>query len=448
VQSVDKDIKKPRSLVRFIGKAVLFVALFGALSMATVYIVFWLMDRSETIAARKDGIAMDPVDLNRGVVAPQDNAAPLYRDAINRLSEVDAKGFSEGKALAFRVSRRPDPKGIEREKALLLPYQPALAIVELASTKPRCEFNRDLSQGNKFSTPEYDPLKHLTKFECIVAEMAAANGNDDQAVHHLQVAARLASDIGSDPTFEAEQASISAQGMVQRSLVGLINRGARNSAFLDGIQRFLDSLPAQKNLRFYAEGDLVLNRVIIHQLPSLSLPEVRELMASTGDDPEKEKVAKLIRSRILNPLFDADFVSLYRTFIKALPIDDSNWPAIRLAGIRADVTSSNSTIASLYTTMFARQLLALSSSAVKSLTRRRLTNVAVRILQLQTASGALPEAMPDYGLLSIDPFTGKRFQYQKLATGFRVFSVGPDGKSNGISNSQDLVLNVTAAHAS
>jgi hypothetical protein len=53
---------------------------------------------------------------------------------------------------------------------------------------------------------------------------------------------------------------------------------------------------------------------------------------------------------------------------------------------------------------------------------RALTYVATRLLSERVKTHSLPETLPDYGKLGLDPNTGKPLEYRRLGSGFTLTS--------------------------
>jgi hypothetical protein len=66
-----------------------------------------------------------------------------------------------------------------------------------------------------------------------------------------------------------------------------------------------------------------------------------------------------------------------------------------------------------------------------SLAKRRVLQVAVRLLQIRLAEGQQPNALPDFGEITVDPVTLKLLRYMKTKRGFILYSVGGDGIDDG-----------------
>jgi hypothetical protein len=65
------------------------------------------------------------------------------------------------------------------------------------------------------------------------------------------------------------------------------------------------------------------------------------------------------------------------------------------------------------------------------LTRERLAKTALRLVERRVDSGSLPTDLTNLGSEAIDPFSGKPFLFVRRTRGFKLYSVGGNGRDDG-----------------
>lgn len=100
-----------------------------------------------------------------------DNAAPLYQQAMNIVRALNSEGTPVYQASIHR----------DRLSFLMASYVKSLdsvmGIVERASAKPDCYFNRNWSQGDQLLLPEFAELKRFAKAAAYTARLASRKGD-------------------------------------------------------------------------------------------------------------------------------------------------------------------------------------------------------------------------------------------------------------------------------
>jgi hypothetical protein len=74
--------------------------------------------------------------------------------------------------------------------------------------------------------------------------------------------------------------------------------------------------------------------------------------------------------------------------------------------------------------------------------RRQLLICSCQLMIARAKTGSFPSSLPVYGKDSEDPFTGKRLVYRPSASGFLLYSLGPNEKDDGGSGGRSGVLDV------
>lgn len=430
---------KSKRILRVVGVwTVWTVSIVGGV-YGLAYLITLGMVALEVREARASGIPVELGQLAIQQVSSQENGAVAYEKAFDLLARVDlVQGRLPSSAIA--VNDLVLPAGLDSEMDMLDHYQAALKAAEIAASKPACVFPVDWSKGILLRFPELSHLKLFARLEAGEAEIYVAKGQVPEALRHLRFAEKICSDMNSAPNFASETMFVAAQSLVFHSIISMLSTEHTTPALLKGVRSILDGLPAPPPIRFYAEGELVLNRMIIHRMPDMNHEELDELLAGSKEGLEREQLERILQMRSFNPLYDQNFVAYYRSFIDSLPKDDTRWSDLRKVAEEADIRSSDNSLPATGTLLFSKSLVGTCADYIKHLARTRMLACAVRLEEMQRFGEKLPEKLPDYGILSIDPFSGQPFGYDHFGDRFEVYSVGPNGSGAQIKGLNDLMV--------
>ncbi len=401
------------------------------------YLITIGMVAKEVRSARASNIPVELDQLPIKQVPPEQNGANDYKKAFELLAQID-QDHRRLPSAAITINDKILPAGVDSEMASISQYQNVLDSAEVAASKPACVFPVDWSKGITLRFPELQLLKFLARLEAGEAELFLAKDQIADALRHLAFAEKICGDMTTTPNFTSETSFAAAQGLVFHSIISMLSSDRANAKFLTGIQALLDGLPPPPPIRFYAAGELVLNRLIIHRMPDMNSEELDELLAGSQEGVERDQLERILRMRSFNPLYDESFIAYYRGFIDSLPKDDTHWSELQKSAEAADRRSSDRSLASTGTLLFSKSLVSTCADYIKHLARTRMLQCAVRLLEWQRSGKSLPDQLPNYGTVSIDPFSGRPFLYDHAGTHFEIYSVGQEGEGARIKGVNDL----------
>jgi hypothetical protein len=403
------------------------------------YLGLRLMLSQAISGARTEHIAIDEGDLATLPVTDPNNAAASFALAFDKMSEND-NGHNRGVVLGIAVDRSTTNSDRERDYQAAQVYQPALRLAELACEKPDCSFPINYGEGVHLRFPELALMKMLVRLETLIAKLKLSAHQESDSLRHLAYAEKISQDMATIPNFSGRTDFVGAQTQIFHAIILMLCNENASLSFVQGVKELLDHAPQPPKLKYYVGGELVLNRQIIRKLPAMSDAEYDDLLAGEEEGEPKEKLKRLLRIATLNPLYEENYISYYRAFLKNLPQDELNWPVMRVAAAKADSYSSELTVPKVCTVMFSKGLVSICADSLKCTARNRMLGVACRLLLLKKLGRPFPSTMPDFGLVGTDPFSGKPFLYNLTPKGFQVYSVGQNGGGIANKGAQDLMV--------
>lgn len=401
----------------------------GLVLQATVGRVAGGLD-AQIAAAKKEGIPLTPEDLNAIVKVPDDqNAAPFYSQAIAMLKDRPKVGKVVS-AVSSAAMGSPKPEDAALAESSLPTLDPLYALLEKATQKPRCDWNRDWSKGSNILFPEFSTMRNFSRITTYRAEQRSANGDWQGALHDIAMSAKISQHAGDDPILIGMLVQSGDEAITVHSFNRIILEHKDDARFLTQARKVFDGLGPLPNFRRSLLGEVVMGRATIR-----SLNRISDLTGNPSDDQSNQsnRMQEMVMS---NPLvrnaFDAKFIEAYRTLLRAVPDGGENWSIAAKATsdvskkIEADHSFTN-TINRIMLPVFGQAATAIGRNQAN----RRLTDVTLRLLAEHAKTGKYPAVLPDFGELGIDPFSGAPLHYRAEDKGFRLYSVGVDGKDDG-----------------
>jgi hypothetical protein len=366
--------------------------------------------RRDLAEAKRIGMPIEPTDLI-GNVPPEDNAAPVYRQAILML-EADPK---LSKKLQEFYSGKGSIQGLE----------PLLDVVKQAAAMPDSKFDRKWDEGYQLLFPEYAHMKGFVKALARIADEQSQAGDWRGALKTSALARNIGYHAGSDEILIGALVRIACETITEHQLQKIAMRHAGDPAFLQAALDFEAQAQPVPSLKQSLASELVLTRVTLHKLDS-----PRELMGTMGGTPAKATPAEraLFQSRFVQTNLEERLVGQYLRTYKELPEDPTDLKGAHdaMKGLEDRIERDKSVF-----NAFNRIVMPVYSQSADAVRRlqmyRRLTTTTLKLLQLPT----IPDSLPDLGETSTDPFTGKPFRYRREPGGFVLYSVGNDRKDDG-----------------
>jgi hypothetical protein len=142
-------------------------------------------------AYRHAGLPWAPQDLHLPTIKPEDNAAPILRQALRTVTSA----FPGQQTKVTELLKKQDYKRLSK---ITDSYKNELRLGVLATEKPKLDFHRDLSLGVSLLTPEVPQVKSLVRRFVLRAEVKAGLGDGKGAVQDITAAWKLSRLLGQD----------------------------------------------------------------------------------------------------------------------------------------------------------------------------------------------------------------------------------------------------------
>jgi hypothetical protein len=298
-----------------------------------------------------------------------------------------------------------------------------------AATSPYPDFGWDWNEGGTLLTSEAFALRQGAKLLAGESRYQTVRGDFGRARAALQAVDQTAAQMSRMPVETVLASSALSIGTLYWIAATDLLKFAKDDAeSLEQLQAAFDNRAPFPSLRKSLAGDFVLSRATM-ELASRN-PEILEAGYSFEREPPTELDIKMYG--VLREETERKFVKRYRGLFESLPASQDDTEAIRvvLFDLEETITSDNSPSGRLNHLLWP-DLKDFALDWKRSLVRRRHLQTVVRLLREKLENGALPSTLPDYGEISIDPFSTKPLRYERMQSGFVLYSVGPDGVDNG-----------------
>jgi hypothetical protein len=381
----------------------------------------------EIEAARKAGLPTEIAELRQMAAVPdKDNAANLYQRAIGFAAQAKRsvpRSFDKSRAHILGGIASPS-EGAEM-RAELPKYDACLQTARQASGMPGVDWHRQWEQGYMMLLPECSELSGIAQLFCARATLRSKSGQTDEALQDIGTALHIARHVGEEPILISFLVQVKIEATAFATLERVLNSGPATGPLLGeaaGIVAGLDTLP---NPRWAAEGELILSRQVIHTFRS-----VQDVMGPGSDDTFL--LDWLAHDPNYRRAWEAKAVHYMRLCIAAIPERQPTWRQVHDAFVKLDTDveadgSLENRLNQLTLPVYANT----GDSYGRALANRRLMATGIAILSLRQSTHRLPDAMPDLGDSSTDPFTLKPLKYKRMGGGFKVYSVDADGIDDG-----------------
>lgn len=394
-------------------------------------------------ALEKDGRPMRAADMIPVKVPDEQNAAPLYLNAVSVLKAKLVRDRNMLNHLAtlseslFKETDDPDKQAKYRQDVAELKeligqdlVDKALSMVEQGTQRPACQFQHDYEHGTSFSVPAMKDLRELMRVIGAKAYLEAEAGQSQKAWARAVTLLRFADAARNEPGADNQ---LFHTGMINyscwmiREMCGASlpdettsNEIERLLVGMDDVTPLMHAIDAQRLL----EGERVFN------LPDDELFEVLRKDAWTGQEKAPGLASRLVfRFTTFRPRFVADhaaYLQIMRMHIQLLqgPYISRESPQYkeieRLIGFN------------VVTNRLAPALWGMQWFHCRTAATIRLTRAGLALLRYKQTHGTFPASLDALGLKDLtDPFIDQPLHYRVEGDGFVVYSVYEDLKDNG-----------------
>lgn len=383
---------------------------------------------AERAAAKAEGLPLTPEELfaNREKVRDEDNAAPIYLQAIEEMKAIRKKGgtgFYDEMTNA-QVVLKGDFSKLAAAQALVSAYAKPIALAEQAAAKPRCDFHRDWSQGLGMLLPELSELKSLSRIFSIRAVLKARARQFPEAAADLKRAFAIAGHAAEEPGLIQMLVGIASTTFAHDAVRQVGALTGTDPGALRTLASLVEATP-QFDLVLAIKGECVVMVTSIRSIPKWvedPIWEVSALEKAFATNPKVmqageartirfyREVLKAIRSgkdgpEILNKLEKVDEKGLQPDLVlRALETLDSGAPAARRSG---------------------------HESTLRYRTMQALSSAFLKVLSYRAANRRWPQNLAEANASGEDALAAKPLQYKALRNGFKVWGVGMDLEDDG-----------------
>ena len=164
-----------RAVTAVLSLVLIFLAVRMALTQAALVQV-----EGRIAALKQRGVVTEPVKLNPPKIPIRENSAPLYQAAIELVSNYPYQSAERSQASETEENFVRLLQGTEAPE-----LQEALRLLELASQRPGCAFNRNYELGFSMPSPNFIGIRALCRLALADAKLSQQAGKTDLAARRL-----------------------------------------------------------------------------------------------------------------------------------------------------------------------------------------------------------------------------------------------------------------------
>lgn len=409
------------------------------------------MLRNAYLALEKDGRPMRAGQIIPPLIPDSDNGALLYQSAVSLLKKEQVGSSNLFTRLNdLSASFLKEPLGApEREELDRLLASPAVAesirLVTEGTGRPGCRYPLDYTQGANMLLPHLSELRALSRILCVQARMQAAAGQASNAWETVILSLHFADALEKEPTLISLLVRLAQRRLSMDAIHELARVALPSDSQSAAIQSLLEPADYARTFAFAMDGERLLFGEWGFNLPR---GELVKLLTISGFE-EKPDWGLRLGALILRlpPVMNRDHAA-YLTLMHRYAQTAGNPYS------KGDVPEMDKLIEQTPRYCVLTRLLSPALGQVKlrilgAAAEARVTQAGLTVLGYRKTAGAFPENLALCGAASFtDPFTGKPLLYKTTATGFTLYSTGPDQKDDGGSDKKgpdekplDLVWN-------
>lgn len=301
-----------------------------------------------------------------------------------------------------------EPRARRRQKQMLAEAGPALAAASAASRAKGVRFKWDLDLGSRLRSPEAPALLNLGRLFLLRAGFRAEEGQASGVVEALGSAKNIARHLESQPTEQAMAAGIRLDIERLQIAARIADKKSRKS----DVFALLEAHIGQMDPEFDVDRALawVFFRALVQRRGGRpGGGPVRSGWPRGAKEAEIMKAAEDVMEAAIGWELSSRDLRSYRRWLKGFEASRTEaWRPLSDPGARG-----------------------LVDAALKRAAWARLARAQLYLLSLRKASGRVP---PSRGVIvggETDPFGRGLLKWRPEGQGWRLWSVGPDGKSQG-----------------
>ena len=400
----------------------------------------------EQAADRREGIQLDPRQLQTPLTPPAQNAAPLY-DRLTRIFHDDPLRLPASVQGGLSDTRPCPPADVAEARRVLASRPEVMALVHQAADRPRCVFVHDWStvMVTDAPMPEYQTMRHAARLLQTESYLLAAQGRYAEAVADQTRGFRIAAQAASGPGGLPYLIAVACQLITLAGLHSTLTLAGPDAAACRQVRQAVDAPGVPPSLRAALATEPALMEPLVqemHKRQSLGIAGVTAALqemssgksarltpppASKGlDSPDS-----LADPQAASAFIDAEQAE-YLTEMRRLAAVADHPGAERRAVFASAATEAHPDDPHSYRRIVALLFLPsvdkMGENDLRVRARQAILGAAATALSAKAATGAYPDTLPPE---FVDPFTDGPLGYQREGDGFVVYSAGTTGRFDG-----------------
>lgn len=381
-------------------------------------------------AAIKAGVPMHSRELAPPALKPEDNAAPLLRQAAAHFRGMKVPSSSD----ISKLVKANDESSNARAAELLGRADRGIDLIVQATQRPGVNFDRnwDTDQPWNIVFPEYADLRASAKWVTARSLVRARSGDRQAAVSDLSAGFMLGRFAGSEPIIISLLVQIAIDAIATRHLEYVVATNGRDVTLVQSLRDLLAKQGEMRDFWFFLGGEAVMNISLAEQWPTMSDEELRMF----GDQPwptpplgvSKELAARAYTTRFMEVWSEASN-GMKSGEYKRSP-NEVLEGIVKKAEGHKDPTY---VLSAMFMPIFSQA----GDAIVARTARLRAAEGMLAAVAYWQANGKMPDTLEQAGFKALDPFTNKPFRYQAMGDTVTVWSVGKDLKDDGASEGEN-----------
>ncbi len=436
------------SLLRRFGRGVLRLVLWlvGLAAVAVVglwgYFRFDFARAAETLPGLEERakalrLPLTPEEMRRKpAVSPSENAAPLYSQAAE---EFKKHRIDREICTAIRLGASgPNVEGLGEAIRLMRGFEPALNLATSASKKPHADFGVKWEEGPFAQFGPYSTLKDSAKYLVYRGLIRIRSGEVDAGLDDLANAARIANHAGEGRALLGLLVYIAIEAIVMNGYQFAATELSENRQALDRMGRDISAMPAAQDFELAMKAEAFENYYLSREFHRFFDRIAREWGDGEGSDfacigpiPDIVFFPPFIDRSLVCRAYAARALEYWVEAFEDLPSGPRGRRELVLR-LEASVSRLQSELRP--SGLIGRNFFSIAALSemnyTKSLAQRASTAGLVAVLQFRLAHGRLPKTLSEAGFEQADPFGSGPLRMIRTERGFRVYSVGDDGRDD------------------
>ncbi len=397
----------------------------------------------EWAAVQRDGLPVDPDELQRPSPPPDQDAAPDYVRLTALLKAKPIPDDARDALYAVVGSREPSAAEVSVLRRLLAERRDIVDLIRQATGKPQCVFQRKWSLGPMTLTPEYAYMRSAARLIRAESFLLARDGRCEEAIREQLRGFRLAEHAGSDPSIISHLVGIAIDHLALGGVEDILRRAGPNVTLDDSVARLIEQQAAHLDAR-WAYASEMASLVVTMQMIRKDSPEklwqlqadmstLLATLSNTGNPPPAPRqTLNADDRRFVSELLDASEASVVRD-LHRLAANTSRPPWERIAAdsqVEAQAEGASNPV-TIVRSVLMPVYQGIAANDARMAARREVLMAAAKLLAWKARHESYPARLEDAAGKTIDPFTGKPLQYRREGGGFVVYSAGQSGHFDG-----------------